>query len=91
MYGKYFWLRSLLSTGIGELVFSVVGGSLAYVGVEPLSKIPFLMLDGYIFKMIYAFIVVWPVVMLTIWLKNSEKIDAYDHGISCNPFKLSVA
>lgn len=91
MYGKHFWLRSLLSTGIGELVFSVVGGSLAYIGVEPLSKIPFLMLDGYIFKMIYAFIAVWPVVYMVNFLKKSEKTDVYDYDVDYNPFKLSAA
>lgn len=37
--GKYFWMRSLCSTGIGELVFTIIGGSISYIGVEPLSKI----------------------------------------------------
>lgn len=91
MSGKYFWARSLLSTGIGELAFSVAGGTLAYVGVEPLSKIPFLMLNGYLFKMFYAFLAVWPVVILTAWLKKSENTDIYDHGINYNPFKLTTS
>ena len=90
MYGKYFWLRSLLSTGIGEFIFSVIGGTLAYAGVMPIAKIPFLMLDGYLFKMLYAFIAVWPVVLIAAMLKKSEKVEIYDYGISYNPFKISI-
>lgn len=90
MYGKYFWLRSLLSTGIGELVFSTLGGTLAYAGVEPWSKIIFLMLDGYLFKMGYAFLAVWPAYFAVSFLKKSEKIDIYDEGINYNPFKLNA-
>ncbi len=90
MCGRHFWLRSILSTSIGELVFTIVGGTLAYTGIEPISKIPFLMLDGYIFKMIYAFIAVLPVVLLATWLKNTEKIDIYDRNVDYNPFKISI-
>lgn len=88
MSGKNFWFRSLLSTAIGELVFSILGGFLAYVGVESWSRIPFLMLDGYIFKMAYAFLAVWPIVIITSWLKKSEQLDTYDYSINYNPFKL---
>lgn len=85
MYGKYFWFRSLFSTGIGELFFSVIGGTLAYAGVEPWSKIMFLMLDGYLFKMLYALIAVWPAAYLVYSLKKSESADVYDHGINYSP------
>lgn len=90
MHGKHFWIRSLVSTGVGELLFTVIGGTLAYVGVEPWTKIVFLMLDGYLFKMIYAFIAVWPAVMVAGYLKKIEGVDVYDYNISYNPFKLSL-
>ena len=88
--GRVFWARSLLSTGIGELLFSVIGGTMAYAGVEPWSKIVFLMLDGYAFKMLYACIAVWPVVLIVILLRKAEKVDVYDIDINYNPFKLSL-
>ena len=90
MYGKYFWFRSLFSTGIGELFFSVIGGTLAYSGIEPWSKIVFLMLDGYLFKMIYAFIAVCPATLLVFCLKRAENIDIYDTNINYNPLSFSV-
>lgn len=90
MNGKHFWARSLLSTGVGELTFSVIGGTLAYSGVIPWSKIVFLMLDGYLFKMTYAFIAVWPAVMIAGYLKKAEGVDVYDYKINYNPFSLGL-
>lgn len=89
MHGKYFWFRSLFSTAIGELTFTAIGGTLAYSGVEPWSKIVFLMLDGYLFKMLYAFIAVWPAAYLVACLKKVEGVDMYDKGIDYNPFKIN--
>ncbi len=88
--GKYFWLRSLLSTGIGELTFTLIGGTIAYAGLEPWSKIVFLMMDGYLFKMIYAAIAVWPAYLIAMLLKQAEKTDVYDYGINYNPLKFSL-
>ena len=84
-------MRSLFSTGIGELTFTIVAGSMAFFGVEPFGKAMLLMLNGYLFKMLYASIAVWPTVMLVNFLKRSEKVDAYDIGVNYNPFKLSVS
>lgn len=86
MHGKNFWLRSLFSTGIGELIFTLVGGTMVYAGVQPWSKIIFLMLDGYLFKMLYALIAVWPTVLIVMLLKKAEKTDAYDYNVNYNPF-----
>ncbi len=90
MYGKHFWFRSLFSTGVGELFFSIIGGTLAYSGVEQWSKIVFLMLDGYIFKMLYAFIAVWPAAFLVYCLKRAESVDVYDQGINYSPLIYSA-
>jgi len=51
----------------------------------------FLMMDGYLFKMLYALIAVWPAAMLVRALKKAEGVDIYDCGISYNPFRLSVS
>lgn len=90
MHGKHFWFRSLTSTGVGELTFSVIGGTIAYAGVEPWSKIIFLMLDGYLFKLLYAFIAVWPATFFVYQLKKSEGIDIYDEKIDYSPFRIRV-
>ncbi len=90
MKGKNFWIRSLLSTGIGELFFTLIGGTFAYVGVQPWSKIVFLMLDGYLIKMIYALIAVLPTTLLVNYLKKVESVNIYDNDINYNPFRLNL-
>lgn len=90
LHGKYFWIRSLCSTAIGEFAFSVVGALIGFAGVEPSSKILWLMLGGYSFKMIYAFIAIWPAVALAKLLKQAEGVDIYDYNVNYNLFKLSI-
>lgn len=89
MRGKCFWLRSLASTAFGELTFSVIGGTIAYAGIEPWGKIIFLMMDGYLFKMIYAIVAVWPAAAIVIFLKWSERVDVYDYDVNYSPFSLA--
>ena len=88
--GRLFWLKSLCSTGIGELVFTIVGGVLVWGGIQSSSKIALIMLNAYTFKMLYAFIAVWPTALIAKVLKRVEQTDIYDVGISYNPFKLDV-
>jgi uncharacterized PurR-regulated membrane protein YhhQ (DUF165 family) len=90
LHGRFFWARSLLSTAIGELIFSFVGGAMVYMGIEPWSKMIFLMLDGYLFKVLYAFIAVWPIALLVKYLKHVECSDVYDIGVNYNPFKYNT-
>lgn len=90
MGGKYFWFRSLCSIAIGELIFSIVGAIVGFTGVEPSSKVLWLMFDGFAFKMAYALIALWPSVLLARILKHTENIDTYDRNINYNPFKFSV-
>jgi len=51
----------------------------------------FLMIDGYLFKMLYALIAVWPAAMLVHVLKRAEGVDIYDRGINYNPFRLNAS
>lgn len=88
MHGRYFWFRSLCSTAIGELVFTIVGSPLCYVGVEPISKMLQLASYGYVFKMLYALIAIIPITIFTNALKEIEGVDFYDYGVNYNPFKI---
>jgi uncharacterized integral membrane protein (TIGR00697 family) len=88
--GKYFWIRSLCSTAVGELAFSIVGALVGFVGVEPSSQVIWLMFDGYVVKMVYAFVAIWPAILLAKILKRAENIDMYDYNVNYNPLKLSI-
>ena len=44
--------------------------------------------NAYLLEIVYAVIFVIPAQMLVLYLKRQEGIDAYDYGISYNPFNF---
>jgi hypothetical protein len=89
--GKYFWLRSLGASAIGELVFTIVAYLTEFLGVVPLSHLLYLMTISYVIKLILNPILVIPSALTVLILRQLEKVDFYDVGINFNPFKLSLA
>lgn len=90
MKGKYFWLRSLASTSIGEGVLTLVVFYITFVGVVPSKQVIELTVSAYIFKVLFALIASFPASFIVRILKKSEGIDVYDDHTNFNPFKFSV-
>lgn len=84
--GRFFILRSLGSSIFGEFIYVIVGFSIEFVGVIPADKILLLMISSFLIKVAANIIYVWFASFLTTLLKRSENYDAYDDGISFNPF-----
>lgn len=84
--GKYFWMRSLGSTAVGELLNSVIAFPLAFGGIIPSSKIVNMIVVAYVFKMLYASVAVYPASLIVTYLKNTKGIDVYDYDTNFNPF-----
>lgn len=89
LQGRLFWLRSFISTAAGEAIFTIIGGLMIYTGIKSWGVLINIMLTAYLFKMVYSFIIVWPSYVCVAILKKAENLDAYDIGISYNPFKMS--
>jgi hypothetical protein len=49
-----------------------------------------LILSAYLYRILYAIIVVGPAAIVTKLLKSSEKIDVYDNKTNFNPFKMKA-
>lgn len=90
LHGKYFWLRSLGASAIGELVFTIVAYVTEFLGVVPVSQLLQLMLISYVIKLILNPILVIPSFLLVNMLKRLENIDIYDFNINFNPFKMTM-
>lgn len=88
--GKYFWLRSLGSTMIGEAIFITVWGFLGFSNMFSLKTLLGFMLVSYLCKIIYNLCAIIPTSLLVVMLKNAEGIDHYDRGIDFNPFVWQV-
>lgn len=90
LHGKYFWLRSLGASSVGELVFTVVAYLVEFLGVVPFSQLLHLMVISYVVKLVLNPILVVPSSFAAFLLKKVEGIDIYDIGINFNPFQLGV-
>lgn len=88
--GRYFWMRSLISTLIGEGIFNLIAFSIMFIGVVSFKVYLDVMLFSYAFKSVWAIVAVWPASIFTRLLKIAEKVDVYDHHVNFNPFKLST-
>jgi len=87
--GRYFWLRSLGSSGVGEFIFTFTCVLIAFVGVVPAASIPQLVVTSFLFKAIFNPIIVFPAAIFMNFLKKREGVDVYEYNINFSPFKLS--
>lgn len=88
--GRFFWLRSLGASVVGEFIFTFVCVIVAFVGVIPINDMPQLILTSFLFKVIFNPLAVIPASYLVPYLKKKENIDFYDTETNFNPIKISI-
>ena len=85
--GRRFGVRAIVSSVAGEFSDSLIFMPIVFWGT-PLKSLALMMLAQVTFKVLYE-IIILPV---TAWfvrrIKVVEGVDAYDEGISYNPFKI---
>lgn len=86
--GKAFWIRSILSTCISEFILNFIVVFIAFTPFLHFKTTMHVFVNTYVLEILYAILFVFPAQLLVSFLKNSEGIDAYDYGISYNPFNL---
>ncbi|CAM4418838.1 MAG: queuosine precursor transporter [Legionella sp.] len=88
--GKRFWLRSLKSSVIGELVFTVIAYLSEFIGMIPFQQIIYLMMISFLVKVTFSALLVVPSILATKMLKKAEGINVFDYNTNFNPFKFSL-
>jgi len=73
LHGKYFWLRSLGSTTIGEAIFTFIAYTMEFYGIMPFSKLLELMTISYVIKLIANPILVLPVCITAAFIESFNK------------------
>jgi len=89
MHGKWFWLRSLISTSIGHATFSVIWVVIFHWSEITSWALIKLILDMYIWKMSFEIIATPLATVVSRWLKRKEG-DVYDTNTNFNPFSLTT-
>jgi uncharacterized PurR-regulated membrane protein YhhQ (DUF165 family) len=82
MSGRYFWLRSIGSSGIGEALYSALNVWVILIGSMPLSQIPMIMFWSFLIKLLYTILMAYPAMMIVEFLKKTEGVDIYDHSVN---------
>lgn len=89
--GKFFKLRSLISTALGQASLTIIVDLLNYSGKMSMEGLQWMMFCGYIWKMACALIIIFPVWLLVKYLKKVENVDYYDVNTNFNPFIWNLA
>lgn len=85
--GKYFWLRALGSTVIGELFDGLAFYSISFLGRMPLQEILHISSFSYIVGLIYEIFLLPITYYICQYLKKKDKIDHYDYNLSFLSFE----
>lgn len=86
-HGKYFWFRSINSSLIGELIFSIMMACFIWHG-HTTSFIIELTIATYASKFIWSILGAYPAAIIVNRLKLAEHTDAFDYSVRFNPFKF---
>jgi len=84
--GKQFWLRSICSSAVGEIIMLLISVPIALCGILSISEIGALIIYAYFYKILFALVISGPANYVANLLKIKEGIDIYDYNVSYNPF-----
>lgn len=88
--GKYFWLRSIGSSTVGEAVLVIVSMPILFAGMISGQNLLKVIVFTYLYKIIFAIMIALPAAIIATILKRIEQIDVYDYNINFNPFKFDT-
>ncbi|MFZ2636545.1 MAG: queuosine precursor transporter [Rectinemataceae bacterium] len=86
--GRQLWLRTIGSTVIGQIFDTALFIALAFAGTMPAKALLGMMLAQYLFKVLYEIVLTPVTYKVVAAVKRAEGIDAYDEGVTYNPFRL---
>lgn len=87
--GRYFWMRALGSTLIGQGVDTLLFVVIAFAGVADAPPLLTLILSNYVFKLVVEAVLLPVTYGAVNLLKRVEQEDYFDRQTNFNPFLLS--
>ncbi len=82
--GKNLWIRTILSTLVGEGLDSVIFVTISFWGTMDNSTVMQMILYQYLFKVCYEALFTPLTYAIVNWLKKKEATDVFDYGIEYN-------
>lgn len=87
--GKLFWLRSIGASAIGQALFSIIFDIMNFSTKIPIKSLMWIMTCGFLWKMSYVILLVFPSWLVVKYIKKNDNVDVYDYGAKFNPFKTN--
>ncbi len=85
--GKKLWVRTILSTVVGEAFDTIIFIAVSFWGTMENSVLLQMMIFQYLFKVCYE-VVFTPVTYAVVkWIKKKEDLDTFDTGVKYSIFK----
>jgi len=84
--GKYFWLRSVASSTLGEAVLLIISVPIIFIGIVDITSLMWIMGSTYLYKILFAVIIAFPANFFASLLKKKEGIDVFDYNTKFSPF-----
>lgn len=81
--GKYYYLRSLGATAVGEITYTIITNIIAYSGVLHWQEITNIIISDYGMKMIYSAIIAYPAALFVTHIKMKHSLP---QDTEFNPF-----
>ena len=86
--GKHLYMRTISSTIIGQIFDTGLFVFIAFLGMFPIFTLFAIAISNYIFKVLIEALMTPVTYKVVGYLKKSDEIDAFDSGISYNPFSI---
>ncbi len=80
--GQYLWIRTILSTLVGEAMDTIIFITVSFAGIIDKPILIQMILFQYLFKVGYEIIFTPVTYKFVSWMKKQEMIDIYDHNES---------
>jgi uncharacterized integral membrane protein (TIGR00697 family) len=87
--GKYFFIRSFVSSSIGGFILIAVIMIFGYSGSINFHDSINMFLSIYCLELLFACITAWPSWLISGFLKIKEQLDVYDTTTNFNPFNFN--
>ena len=82
--GKHLWIRTILSTLVGEGLDSVIFVMISFWGTMDNSTVLHMILYQYLFKVCYEALFTPATYAVVNWLKKKENVDVFDYNVKYN-------
>ena len=87
--GKYYFLRSLGATAIGEISYTIITNIITYFNMLPFGDILNIIFSDYLFKLLYSVVILYPSSLIVVYVRSKYGMIRYSENFT--PFKTNGA